>query len=464
MHYLPVIGLEIHVQPKTQSKMFCGCGADIFNAEPNTRTCPVCLGLPGALPVPNKVAIEKTILLGLSLNGTIAESTKFDRKNYFYPDLPKGYQISQYKSPIISGGELTFVRPDDTGKTVVFERIHLEEDTGKLMHVSKGGEEYTLIDFNRSGMPLIEIVTGFPPQLHSPEDVRLFLRKLRQYLRYTNVSDANMEEGTMRLEPNVSVAQITDNLVKDGVSNEIISLEDLINPEFDLPPFKVELKNINSFKYAEKAVEFEIHRQIGLLKKKEVPVQETRGWDEHKNVTVSQRLKEEAHDYRYFPEPDIPPMTFSPQYIEKIASRLTETPAELYATLITQVGLQADDAETVLEKPEMLKYFMAAKEQIPNEKLREFCVKMINQPELMTDEPQAVFAALEAEAASAIDDESELQKLALEVIAQNPEKAEEFKAGNENLIQFFMGQIMAKTKGKASPQVAIKVLQKSLRD
>lgn len=284
MHkYIPIIGLEIHVELKTKSKMFCQCDASYFNKDPNSNTCPVCLGLPGAIPVPNKKAIDWTVKLSLALNCKINEYSYFDRKHYFYPDLPKGYQISQYLKPIGFGGYLK-VR----NKSYSITRVHLEEDTGKLIHTNEG----SLIDFNRSGVPLVEIVTG--PVFHSSDDVKGFLQELHRLIKWIDISDADLEKGSMRMEPNISLKNVEQK--KDDNT---------------LPKYKVEIKNINSFRFVKQAIDFEIDRQTEILNIGKLPNQETRGFDENKQVTYSQRSKGEADDYRYLPEPDIPPFNLA---------------------------------------------------------------------------------------------------------------------------------------------------------
>ena len=308
--FKPVIGLEIHVELKTKSKMFCQCEADYFGKEPNTNTCPVCLGLPGALPVPNRKAVERTILIGKALDCKINKISKFDRKHYFYPDLPKGYQISQYDEPIAVKGKLSIFNNQysnqsqnsnsEFDKNFRITRVHLEEDTGKLLHVGSD----TLVDFNRSGVPLVEIVTE--PDFDNSDDVKVFLEELQTIIRYLGVSDADMEKGTMRIEPNVSLIKL--NLLQLKNVKRVPG-----NPKgsVKLPKYKVEVKNINSFRFVKDAIDYELERQIALLEKGITPKQETRGYDPDKKITFGQRSKEEAHDYRYFPEPDIPPMTFS---------------------------------------------------------------------------------------------------------------------------------------------------------
>src|SRR3990167_9836061 len=381
MKYTPVIGLEIHVELKTKSKMFCQCEADYFGKKPNTNTCPVCLGMPGALPVPNKTAVEWTIKIGQALNCVINKQSKFDRKHYFYPDLPKGYQISQYDEPIAvkgyleinttpsslhsatppyKGGESinkslllekeeypkerqTF-RRGEVVKKIGITRVHLEEDTGKLTHV---GED-TLVDFNRSGVPLVEIVTE--PDFDNSDDVKVFLEELQTIIRYLGVSDADMEKGTMRIEPNVSLIKL--NLLQLKNVKRVPG-----NPKgsVKLPKYKVEVKNINSFRFVKDAIDYELERQIALLEKGITPKQETRGYDPDKKITFGQRSKEEAHDYRYFPEPDIPPMTFSEKFIAEI--KVPELPQERLDRYINKFGLREQDAFVITRSLQTTNYF-----------------------------------------------------------------------------------------------------------
>lgn len=315
MDWVVVIGLEIHVQLKTKSKMFCRCSAQIWNEPPNSHVCPVCLGLPGALPVINKEAIKKTIIAGLALKSNIQKRSFFERKHYFYPDLPKGYQISQYQSPICLGGWLVV-----EGEKVDLERAHLEEDAGKLLHVQNEKGSFSLIDFNRSGVPLLEIVSK--PQIDSPRQAVLYAQKIQQLLRFSEVSDTDMEKGSLRVDANIS-------LRKKGETRLGV---------------KVEVKNMNSFRSLERALSFEVERQAEVLESGKKIHQETRGWLETKGVTVSQRSKEEAHDYRYFPDPDLPPFNISVAQVKKLKNSLPEMPDEKVRRLVSLYALTKEQA------------------------------------------------------------------------------------------------------------------------
>ena len=334
MDYEAIIGLEIHAELKTKSKMFCACDNASEGRAPNTTVCPICLGHPGTLPAPNKQAIDWTILTGLALHCKINRLSKFDRKNYFYPDLPKGYQISQYDLPFCYEGELVI-----DGHRVAITRIHLEEDTGKSLHFKDS--DYTLIDFNRAGTPLMELVTE--PVIASAAEAKKFCQAYQQILRYLDVSRADMEKGEMRCEANVSVQRKGYWEYKDG---QIRPKKNLLGIAHKLNA-KVEVKNLNSFRSVEKAIKFEIERQTALLKKGETIIAETRGWDENQGATVSQRVKETSADYRYFPEPDIPPLKITEDWLAELAARLPEMPAEKTARFIEQYGLAPAMAEVI---------------------------------------------------------------------------------------------------------------------
>jgi aspartyl-tRNA(Asn)/glutamyl-tRNA(Gln) amidotransferase subunit B len=448
--YKPVIGLEIHVELKTKSKMFCQCDANYFQKDPNTNVCPVCLGLPGALPVPNKTAIEWTIKIAKALGCKINQISKFDRKHYFYPDLPKGYQISQYDEPIGIAGKV-----DDFGIT----RVHLEEDTGKLTHT---GED-TLIDFNRSSVPLVEIVTE--PDFENSEDVKKFLEELHTILRYLDVSDCDMEKGSMRLEPNISIR-------KPG--------------ETDLPKYKVEVKNINSFNYVKQAIDFEIKRQFEILEKGELPIQETRGYNEDKGITYSQRTKEGAADYRYFPEPDIPPMHFTKEYIDSIT--LPELPADKIKKYVEEFKIKDADARILVKDKIIAEYFEALichsgtnevsdristskdKDAIPamaglqHDKLNpQQIANLIINKRIPVDISISEFVSKAKEILAPKETDMGLLDSSIsKVLEINPKAIADFKSGKENVVMFLLGQVMREMKGKADANVVKEALLKKL--
>lgn len=486
--YFPVIGMEVHAELKTASKMFCRCKNGLgMETEPNVHICPVCTGQPGSLPVPNRQAIEAVQRAGLALGCTLRLKSKFDRKNYFYPDIPKGYQISQYDEPFCEKGEM-----EADGKKFRITRIHLEEDTGKSVHPA--GADYTLVDFNRAGVPLMELVTE--PDFSSGKDASLFCQKLRQILRYLDVSNADMEKGQMRCEVNIS-------LYKEG--------------EDRLSGTKVEVKNINSFRSVERAVEYEIVRQTEALEAGEKIVQETRGWDEAKNATVSQRKKESAHDYRYFPEPDIPPFEFSREYVEGLRASLPELPDAKLSRFVSEYALPEADAVILTEDRELAAYFeavaselaektksgeisaplpravklaanymltelrkhMTEKEQgiadiaITAENYAEF-IGIVADGKINSSAAQTVLAEMyqggDHDPSHIIDrlnlaqmsDASELEAMIDVVLSANEKSVADYRAGKQNALQFLMGQVMKETKGKANPTVVMELLRKKL--
>ncbi len=410
----PIIGLEVHVELKTKSKMFCGCSADYFGQKPNTHTCPVCLGLPGALPVPNKTAIDWCVKIGLSLNCEINAFSKFDRKNYFYPDLSKGYQISQYDKPFCENGEIIL----SNNKRIRIRRVHMEEDTGKLIHEGSS----TLIDFNRSGVPLVEIVTE--PDFENATEVKEYLQKLQQIVRYLEVSNADMEKGDMRLEPNIS-----------------------LSPDGNLPKYKVEVKNINSFSFVEKAINFEIKRQGEILEKGETPPQETRGWDEKSHETKSQRLKEEANDYRYFPEPDIPPLNFKEVYIEAIKAEMPELPQKKLQRFEEEFALSYYDAEILTREKTLSEYFEETVEvgkkhsTTPKQIANMIINKKINTQEIL---PAKLIELILKESKIEQISIQEIEEIVINIIEENQKAVEEYRGGKENALQFLIGQTMRK--------------------
>jgi aspartyl-tRNA(Asn)/glutamyl-tRNA(Gln) amidotransferase subunit B len=439
MSYEPIIGLEIHIELRTKSKMFCSCSAVHFGQKPNTRVCPVCLGLPGALPVPNKKAIEATVLAGLALNCEIPLFSKFDRKNYFYPDLPKGYQISQYDLPLAQKGKF-----DLGGKKIRITRVHLEEDTAKLIHQG----DFTLIDFNRSGVPLMEIVTE--PDLSSVQEVKSFLRKLQQLVRYLGIADADMEKGQMRCEPTINL-KITKN-----------------NQDYFTP--LVELKNINSFRFVQKAIDYEIQRQQEELertgKEKQPGNKTTRGWDEKQNKTVLQRRKEEADDYRYFPEPDIPPIRWVKSQISNLKSQIPELPDEKKERLLEHYRLSPDYLRILTETTEMADYFdeAAKRSQEKNLQPKEIANLIVNKRvDVKKFSPQELVAFLVKQKGRTQLSQADLLKVIKAVIKENPSVVKDYLKGKESAVEFLVGQVARKTKGQADPNQTRKLLLEKLK-
>lgn len=437
--YQLVCGMEVHAELKTASKMFCGCKNDPFHAEkPNTHTCPVCLGMPGGLPVANRTAIEWTIKLGLALNCKINLFSHFDRKNYFYPDLPKGYQISQYDQPFCYDGVLE----TDAG-AVRIRRIHLEEDTAKLLHKTVDGKKVSLVDFNRSSVPLIEIVTE--PDIISPEHAKAYGKTLRQIMRFLDIADCDMEQGGMRLEANVSIRPVGQTA---------------------LPNYKVELKNINSFRFLEKAVAYEMERQACELNEGKTPIQETRGWNDNKGETFSQRVKEDAEDYRYFPDPDLPPLRFTAEQIEQWRAELPELPAALKQRWQEMYGIDTKYADVLSEEKESASWadqlFAAAQKAQLNPNAVANVVVNKKVTAAVGDSVQQVLVAFTALHQTASVDEAELQHAIDAVIAENDDAAAQYKAGKVQILGFFMGQVQRKLGKKLDAQLVKTALEKSL--
>lgn len=432
MTYQLICGAEIHVELGTKSGMFCGCPNNAFHAaKPNIYTCPVCLGLPGSLPVPNKQAIEWTILLGLALNCEIASESKFDRKHYFYPDLPKGYQISQYDMPLCRNGYI-----ETSQGRVGITRVHLEEDTATLKHTVVDGKRVSLIDFNRSGTPLAEIVTE--PDIKSPEHAKEVLKTIRGIVRSLGISDADMEKGQMRLEANIS-------LTKDG----------------SLPNYKVEVKNINSFRFFCNALEYEFKRQAEILDKGEVPKQETRGYRAYSNSTSPQRGKEEASDYRYMPEPDIPPLIISREMVERIRANLTVLPSAKIDALVS-LGIVESAAKIIANNQVMMDYIDQVKALNPKY-VQQVAKDLVNKKlDFAQVAPTDYIKTLESRSADKITDASILTPIIQKLLGDNPTVVADYQAGKQNAIGFFVGAVMRATKGKADPVIASSLLKSLL--
>ena len=447
--YRPVIGLEVHVELGTRTKMFCSCSANHFLAEPNTNVCPICMGLPGAMPYANKKGIMATIKAGLAFGCEINSFSKFDRKHYYYPDLPKGYQISQYELPICKNGYFDLKESDSKSKKIRIRRIHLEEDTGKLVHRTLEGRKGSLIDYNRSGGPLLEMVTE--PDFESANEVDLFLREVQLAVRYLDISGANMEQGSMRLEANVSLCKEEDVFdLKKGI----------------YPDYKVELKNINSFRFLKKALEFEFERQAEILSRNEKVVQETRGFDEVKAVTFSQRVKEEAQDYRYFPEPDIPPLTITEDIVEQVQKSLPELPSQRRERLMKDYFLSSNYTELLVSDLKRAEYFeravILAKEK--DIEINKVVGAMINQNlDIKFSEPAGLIKYLLEIKNKAFVSADEVVASIDVVIHENQQAVLDYQSGKEQILGFLIGQVQRKLKGKGEASLVSEKIKEKLK-
>lgn len=479
MKYEAVIGLEVHTELQTKTKIFCSCRTS-FGADPNTNVCPVCLGLPGVLPVLNKKVLEYAVRAGLALNCEISRFSKFDRKNYYYPDLPKNFQTSQFDLPICEHGYLD-VEVEGEKRRIRITRAHMEEDAGKLVHhgTSITDSDYSLVDYNRTGTPLLEIVSE--PDMRSAKEAVAYMEKMRAILQYVGISDCRMEEGSLRCDANVSVRPVGQKELGT----------------------KTEIKNINSFKGVERAIEYEAMRQAELLEDGGKVVQETRTWDEKEGVTKSMRTKEEANDYRYFPEPDLVPFTVSDEYIENIRKSLPELPDARKERYMKEFGLSSEDAVFMTNDKATADYFEAAVDAGADPKacvnwlMGEFAsqlstdgieiakapvsaenlaalLKLISKGTISGKIAKKVFATMWKEGGNPeeivkvqglvqISDTAELSKLVDEVVGKNPKAVEDFKAGKKKAVGALVGQIMKATKGKANPRVINELLNKKLQ-
>ena len=503
MQFEPVIGLEVHAELQTKSKMFCSCAVvDSISAPPNTAVCPVCSGMPGTLPVVNRMAVEFALRVALALNCTVNPVSIFARKNYFYPDLPKGYQISQYEQPLAEHGALV-IKTADGEKSISVRRVHLEEDTGKLTHITakpsegsdpsavtqgRPSEGCTLVDLNRAGVPLLEIVSE--PDMHSVEETRAYAEALREILRYLEVNSGDMEKGVIRFEANISVRP-------KGT--------DILNT-------RVEIKNLNSFRALERASAFEIERQSKILEAGRNVEQETLGWNDLKETTYSQRSKEDAHDYRYFPEPDLPPLVVDEAWLERVRAELPELPRVKYQRFIEQYGLTEYDAGVLTAEKAIADYFEKAinrKSEIVNPKsianwmtgdlfglmnqaatpsgdkitvadlkvrpeaLAEL-VGLVAKGEINQSTGKTVLAEMFQSGKGAVEivqsrglkqvsDEGLIAGLVQQVLAENPDQVASFKAGKETVVNWLFGQVMRKAAGKANPGVVRAELERQLK-
>ena len=477
-NYVPSIGMEVHAELATRSKMFCRCPV-AFGGQPNTRVCPICLGMPGTLPVPNRAAIEMVLRTSLALNCKIAMNSIFHRKNYFYPDLPKGYQVSQYgeTNPLGYGGYLDIPTSDGGTKRIKIRRVHLEEDTGKLMHLPSGESG---IDYNRAGVPLMEVVTDFPPDIQNGEEAKEYLSQLRQILLYLGVCDGKMEEGSLRCEPNISVRL-------EGAKDY---------------GTKTELKNLNSFKSVQLGSAFEIKRQVAVIERGESVHQETRGWNEAKEESFLMRIKEAENDYRYFPDPDLVPMAFDESYIEGLRAALPELPLAKSLRYQQTFGLSAKDASQLVSDVAWADYFEEAAKtgadakQVWNWMTTSFAkhlnrdglsareskvtpahivelIELVSSKAISSNMAKEVFDAMYKDGrmpkaivaesgASQIADSGAISNLVYEVLKTHQDVVEKYKGGQLNVKGFLVGQIMKQSKGQANPEMVQELLQKAL--
>jgi len=475
MQFEPVIGLEVHAQLKTKTKIFCGCSTE-FGKSPNANTCPVCTGMPGVLPVLNKKAVTFAIRAALATNCEINQESRFDRKNYFYPDLPRGYQISQYALPIAEHGFLDIETKKTGNQRIGITRIHMEEDAGKLIH--DPARSRSMVDLNRTGVPLIEIVSE--PDIRTAQEAGAYLRKLHAILKYIDVCDGNMEEGSFRCDANISLRPVGQK-------------------EFGI---RAELKNLNSFKHVEKAITYEIERQAYRLEDGKPVIQETRLWDPAKNRTVSMRGKEQAHDYRYFPDPDLVPLIVDDQWIKEVENKLPELPEEKQTRFITEYRLSDYDAKVLTSSIEIADYFEKTATPLKNKKqaanwimttllgmlntkgirIKESPVTAENFSKLlllietgdinagaaktvfeeMVESSKDPADIIKEKGLEQVSDQAELEAMVLDVINENPEEVTAYRSGKTKLFSFFMGQIMKKTRGKADPKIVTQLLKTNL--
>jgi len=474
MEFVPVIGLEVHAQLKTKTKIFCGCSTS-FGAPPNTHTCPVCLGMPGVLPVLNKKVVEYALRMAIATDCKIAGKSRFARKNYFYPDLPKGYQISQYELPIAEFGHIDIELNDDK-KRIGITRIHMEEDAGKLVH--DPDRPVSMVDFNRTGVPLIEIVSD--PDIRSPEEAGAYLKQLRSIVRYLDICDGNLEEGSFRCDANVSIMPIGSKTFGT----------------------RTELKNLNSFKNVEKAISYEISRQKEMLMEGGEIVLETRLWDAAKNRTTSMRSKEEAHDYRYFPDPDLLPLVINDEWIDSVKKSLPELPETKKKRFIKQYGLPPYDAAFLTSDRDLAEFFEKCVETFPDSKQLSNWVmgalsallntqgKTISQSPISPENLAGLLVLIDKDVISGkiaktvfeemaksgktpeeiveekglvqVTDVSAIEKVVSDMLVRSPAEVEAYKGGKTKLLGYFVGQIMKETRGKANPKIVNDLLKKIL--